>query len=183
MKNPDYCNTSKHFTLGELVELGRRLIDSQLERMKLLHAVIKAEQEYYWRLKAAQDLFRESTGQLREEIEKEIKIAAKFAENPLRKSSEEIGNNPRFGEKRSLPQPGTIIERRYNHQHPWPKKRQIDGTFRTVQSEIFRFVVVDTPSKLIRLGEKDGGIYLSVSGAAKAATGSQTDGWRFFGIE
>lgn len=173
---------AKYFLLGELVELGRRLTDVQLEKMKLLDVVTEAEQEYYWRLKATHDLLRDCTGKFREELQKEFKIAEQFAKNPQRKSSKSIGNNPGFGEKRSLPEPGTLIVRKYSYQYPYPERMQPDGSLKKVSSEIFRFVVVDTPSKLIRLGERNGGIYLSVSGAATAATGSQTDGWRFFGI-
>lgn len=178
----EFHKGAKNFLLGELVELGRRLTDVQLEKMKLLDAVTEAEQEYYWRLKATNDLLRDCTGQLREELEKEFKIAEQFSKNPQRKSSNSIGNNPSIGDKRSLPEPGTLIVRKYSYQYPYPERRQPDGSLKKVSLETFRFVVVDTPSKLIRLGERNGGIYLSVSGAATAATGSQTDGWRFFGI-
>ena len=177
-----YYKGSKHFTLGELVEIGRRLTEPQIEKMGLLEAVIEAEQDYLWRLKAAKDLLRESTGKFREELERELLLAEEFINEPKRTGSEAIGNNPSYGEKRSLPEAGTLIVRRYKYQYPWPERRQPDGSVKKVSAETFRFVVVDVPSKLILLGERSGGLYLSVSGAATAATGSQTDGWRFFEI-
>ena len=180
--NIKFYRGAKYFLLGELVELGRRLTEAQLENMGLLEAVINAEQEYYWRIRTAYYLLRDITGQFREELEKEFKMAEQFAKDPKRKGSKLIGSHPSFGEKRSLPEPGTLIVRTYKYQHPWPERQQLDGSIKKVPSETFRFVVVDTPSKLIRLGERDGGIYLSTSKAATDATGSQQDGWRFFEI-
>ncbi|KXS53152.1 MAG: hypothetical protein AWU57_2471 [Marinobacter sp. T13-3] len=177
-----FLTGSQHFLLGELVEIGRRLTEPQIQKMGLLQAVIESEQEYLWRLKSVADLLRDSTGKFREDLDNELALAESFASEPKRPGSRLIGNSPGVGEKRTLPAPGTLIVREYNYQYPWPERKGPDGTATKVSSETFRFVVVDTPSKLIRLGESNGGIYLSVSGAASAATGSQTDGWRFFDI-
>lgn len=177
-----FLKGSEHFLLGELVEMGRRLTELQLEKMSLLEAVIEAEKLYLWRLRAAQDLLRDATGPILETLLQELATAEKYVNEPERKGSNVIGKNPGFGEKRTLPEPGTLIVREYSYQYPYPERRQIDGSIKMVSSETFRFVVVDIPSQLIRLGETNGGLYLSVSGAAKAATGSQTDGWRFFEI-
>lgn len=173
---------AKHFCAGELVELGRRLTEAQLTKMQLLEAVMAAEQDHYWRVKAARDLLRDATGPIAEALEAELKRSEEYAKNPNRKGSKVNGAHPSYGEKRSLPEPGTLIVRDYKYQHPLPERRQPDGTIKKVSTETFRFVVVDTPSKLLRLGDYEGGIYLSVSGAASAATGSNTDGWRFFEI-
>ncbi len=134
---------AEHFLLGELVELGRRLKDEQLEKMGLLEYVVKAEQEYYWRIVAISDLMRDFTGLLKEEIYSGFEQARQYAMEPKRNGSNFIGQSSRHG-GRSLPKPGTLIIRTFEYYN-------------------FRFVVVDSPSKIIRFGDKDGGIYLNVS--------------------
>lgn len=162
------CLTSEeNFRLGELVELGRRLTEKQLEKMKLLEAVIQAEKEYLWRLRSIAYLARDFSGQLTAEIEKELSLAEKFAFDPERKKPYLIGKRPKFGEKRSLPEPGTLIVIK-------------TGSNARVSSQVFRFVVVDTPSTILLLGDEKNVIYRSVSGAAKAVTTCSLNGWRFF---
>lgn len=173
---------AKHFLRGELIELGRRLTETQLTKMQLLDEVVEAELEHLWRIKAALDLLKGSTGPFMEALKWELKLAEEYATKPDRKGSKLIGGHPSSGENRTLPEPGTLIVRDYKYQRPFPERRQADGTFKKVTSETFRFVVVDTPSRLLRLGDYEGGIYLSVSSAAREATGSSTDGWRFFEI-
>ena len=173
---------AKHFLLGELVDLGRRLTNQQLEKMQLLDDVISAEQQYLWRIRSVADISRDFTGDISKAIQRELVIAEKFVANPERKGSCFEGNGPVYDEKRTLPVPGTLIIRRYKYQHPWPERTMPDGTLMKVPSETFRFVVVDTPCQLLRLGDEKNLIYRSVSGAAVAATGSSTDGWRFFDI-
>ena len=151
---------AEHFLLGDLIELGRRLTDYELEKMHLLDSVVKAEKEYYWRIKSISDLMRDFTNKLKEDVDSEVEIAKQYAFDPKRKGSRLIGRRSR-SYKRSLPKPGTLIIRKFGQKY-------------------FRFVVVDTPSRILRLGETNGGIYLSVSRAASDATGSSQDGWRFF---
>ena len=103
---------------------------------------------------------RNFTNKLKYEVEKEVELAREYAFSPKRKGSRLIGRRVRTF-RRSLPKPGTLILREF-------------------ENRILRFVVVDTPSKILRLGDSSEGIYLSVSGAASDATKSSTDGWRFF---
>lgn len=174
-----FLKGAKYFNLGELIELGRRLTENQLKKMTLLKSVIQAEQEYFWRLKSIADLSRDFSGQISLEIEKESQLAEKFAFNPQRKSSPYVGRK-NFSRYRSLPEPGTLIIQKHHYQYPGPERISKNGSKHRVQSETFRFVVVDTPSTLLRLGDSQQVIYLSVSNAASAATGKSENGWRFF---
>lgn len=179
--NVKFLRGSEYFKQGELVEIGRRLSESQLKTMELLEPVIEAEREYLWRLEASHDLLREGSGKLAWELEQELTIARKFVEQPERKSAPFHGNQGYFRDKRTLPSPGTLIIKQHNYQYyNRPERLKADGSI--VSSETFRFVVVTTPSQLIRLGESNGPIYISVSGAAGSAIGGSTNGWKFFGI-
>ncbi|MFB1489311.1 MULTISPECIES: DUF4357 domain-containing protein [unclassified Thiocapsa] len=175
-------NGSAYFERGELVELGRRLSDAQLEQIGLREAVIGAEQEHYWRLLAASDLLRGGNDHLWGLLQSELQAARGWALSPDRKSPKLSGNHPAYGEKRCLPPAGTLIERWIFYKSPYPEKLQANGLYKRVSREKFRFVVIKPPFQLILLGDKENLLYLSPSAAAVAATGGSVNGWDFFDI-
>jgi hypothetical protein len=174
---------AKHFTVGELVDVGRRLTAEKLDEMKLLSAVEDAERENVWRLKAAIELLRPLTHILPEVLLFELERAEKQLVNPLRGQADEAGGTPR-PEGRTLPKPGTILARSHDYQcYNWKKVKKPDGSESYRFSDTFRFLVVEQPCKLLRLDTPGGPIYRSPSDAASEATKSRVNGWDYFGIK
>lgn len=157
---------SRGFTIGELVDIGRRLTKEKLEEMKLLRDVEKAEKENVWRLKAAIELLKPLTHIPQEVLLSELERAEKQLVNPTRGQATEVGDPARPG-KRRLPETGTVLV----HYH---RGNVLDA---------FRFLVVEQRCKLLWLGEPGGPIYRNPSVAASAATGSKVNGWEYFDIQ
>ena len=156
----------RHFTTGELVDIGRRLTKEKLEEMKLLSAVEKAEKENVWRLKAAIELIKPLTHILPEVLLVELERAETQLINPTRGQAIEVGGTPRPG-GRTLPKPGTILVSSHGYR------------FR----KTFQFLVVEQPCKLLWLDEPGGPIYRNPSDAASTATKSRVNGWKYFDIK
>ena len=174
---------SKYFTVGELVDIGRRLSEEKLEEMKLLKAVQEAEKENVWRLKASIELLRPLTHILPEALLFELEQAENQVTNPVRGQAKVVGGTPR-PEGRTLPPAGTILTRSHNYQsYNWKKIQKPDGGYSYRFSDNFRFLVVEPPCKLLRLDNPGGPIYRSPSDAASSATGSNVNGWDYFGIK
>ncbi len=174
---------ANHFTIGELVDIGRRLSKEKLEEMKLLPAVEEAEKENVWRLKAAIELLKPLTHILPEVLLFESERAESQLINPVRGQGKEKGGIPQT-EGRTLPKPGTILVRSHDYQsYRWKKVKNPDGSESYIYTDIFRFLVVEQPCKLLRLDNPGGPIYSNPSYAASAATGSRVNGWEYFEIK
>ena len=175
---------ANHFTIGELVDIGRRLSKEKLEEIKLLSAVADAETENAWRLKAAIELLKPLTHILPEILLFELERAEAQLINPVRGQGKEEGGIPQ-PENRTLPKPGTILIRPHNYQsYRWEKVKNPNGSESYKYSNIFRFLVVEQPCKLLRLDDPNGPIYTNPSYAARAATGSSgVNGWDYFEIK
>lgn len=173
MGRVEFKSGSEHFSLNELLELGRRLSERKLTRMSLLDPIRQAEHQSYWRLKSAAELI----GNLAGEVGKQVKAKASQAEqqlhDPSRNSARSRGRGPvarGSGEERTLPEPGTLVIR--NHRFNGMRK-----------DETYRFVVVRQPGTLLLLGDEDDFIYTNPSIAAQHATGHESvNGWDFFEI-
>jgi len=99
---------ARHFTIAELVDIGRRLSKAKLEEMDLLSAVEEAEKENVWRLKAAIELLKPLTHILPEVLLFEVERAEAQLVDPIRGQAKEVGGTPR-PEGRTLPKPGTCF--------------------------------------------------------------------------
>ena len=166
-------------SLGELIDIGWRLSERQLENMDLLKAVEKAEEENVSRLKASIKLLKPLTCMFSDTLIDELKRAKSQLANPKRGQAIEVGRAVNT-KGRTFPEPGTIFN--CLHEYRYGRKvKNSDGTDSYKYSDTFRFLVVEQPSKLLRLDEPRGPIYLSPSKAITRATGSSGNGWRFLG--
>lgn len=75
---------ARHFTIGELVDIGKRLSNEILEAMNIFSAVEEAEKENVWRLKAAIELLKPLTHILPEFLLFELEQAESQIVNPVR---------------------------------------------------------------------------------------------------
>jgi hypothetical protein len=178
-----YLPGAEHLTLSELVELGRRLGEDDLDRMRLRDSVRDAEFQVYWRLRAAMELVGELSEPWANDLARAAAGAERQARYPERGSAKRWGGSSR-SHGRSLPEPGTLIIKPHSYQS-WnvPEETLPDGTKRRVRYPTFRFVVVRRPSSLILLGDDEDYIYTNPSIAARKATGNTAEqGWAFFGF-
>lgn len=85
---------------------------------------------------------------------------------------------------RTLPKTGTILVRSHDYQSYNLKKiTNPDGSASYKYSDVFRFLVVEQPGKLLRLDDPGGPIYRNPSTAASKATKSNVNGWEYFDIK
>lgn len=174
---------ARHFTTGELADLGKRLPKEKLEEMELFEAVEQAEQDVVWRLKAAIDLMTPLTHILPAQLLTELANAEKQLQTPKRGHAKEEGGTSQ-PKGRTLPRPGTLLVKK--HDYRWYNIEKViepDGTTSYRYSDSFRFLVVEQPCKLLRLNSPGGPIYTSLSAAAGHAAKGSFNGWRYFGIE
>jgi len=186
MSKPEiiYHPEQKHFSIGELVGIGRRLTKAQLEDTRLFSYVEKAEKENVQRLRSIMDLIKPLT-HISPEVSKILLLELERAESqlshPVRGPAREVGRTPK-PEGRTLPPPGTLYI--CSHKYRPPKWREVKGPNGTRLlypiSDTFKFLVVKQPCKLVCLNDPDGPIYRNPSIAARKATGNQTNGWEFF---
>ena len=157
---------NRGFTIGELVDIGRRLSEKKLDKMRLLDYVKKAEKENVWRLKAAMELLKPLTHIHREVLWAELKRAEAQLVNPTRGQAKEVGGYPVPGQ-RTLPKPGIVLRCTHSRGH----------------QKTFRFLVVEQPGKLLWLGDPSGPVYRNPSSAARKATRTSVNGWDYFNIK
>jgi hypothetical protein len=170
------------FEFSELIEMGRRLTEGQLQHMNLFDSVRQAEREAYWRFKAAAEALSKIGNDLSDDVQQKAQEAEQQFFDPSRGNSSYTGGTSRaYG--RTLPSPGALLVKGHRFQrHSLRRKRQKADQSRVRAHQQFRFAVVEQPSSLILLGSDDGPVYRNPSRAAKAATGTSADGWKFFGI-
>ena len=182
MENAKQLVGSKHFTLGELVDLGRRLRQEKLEQIGLLSAVQAAETEAVWRLQAAIELLTPLTHKSLGALCSELEQAKRQLTAPTRGQAKLTGGMPGPG-SRSLPSAGTLLIRpRYLPSDISKIPSNLDGGYAYKLANHLRFLVVEPPCKLLWLDEPGGPIYSSPSLAASTAMGSSVNGWEWFGV-
>ena len=157
---------NRGFTIGELVDIGRRLSEKKLDEMRLLDYVKNAEKENVWRLKATIELLKPLTHIHREVLGAELERAEAQLINPTRGQAKEVGGYAVPG-LRTLPKQGIVLK----------------CTHSRGRQETFRFLVVEQPGKLLWLGEPSGPVYRNPSSAARKATRTSVNGWDYFNIK
>ena len=183
MEKVQHLYGARHFTKGELVDIGQRLSKDKLEEMELLQVVEEAELEVVWRLKASIELLKPMTYILPEELLVELHRAEQQVVNPIRGQAKEDGGAPK-PEGRTLPKAGTILVRSHDYQcYNIKKIKNPDGTETYKYNDSFRFLVVEQPCKLLRLDKPGYPIYRNPSDAASRAAGSNVNGWKYFEIQ
>lgn len=173
----------KHFTTGELVDIGARLTADRLRSMGLLDAVERAEAENLWRLEAAVALLRPLT-QLRldSSLLKLLSEARTQVTSPVRGQAKMDGASSAPG-NRSLPSAGTLMIRPRDHfRGNLNFLPNADGGYARKYDKCFRFLVVHPPCEMLWLDEPGGPIYRSPSLAARRAVGHPINGWKWFDI-
>ena len=177
-----YKQGTEHFEPHELLELGRRLDESQLETMGLLAAVMEQEKQAYWRLSAAAELLGPLAQSYAPDLSDAAHDAARQVAKPARGSAKQKGQRAQAG-KRTFPEPGTLIVKQHRYQSYNVPTVTKNGKTTRSPFRTFRFVVVGHPSTLLLLGDDEDRLFRNPSLAASAATGNENEpGWDFFGL-
>ena len=172
---------AEHYQLHELVNLGRRLSETQLNGMGLMEAVVEAEREYFWRLRAASELLGDLGDQLAPDLVKELAAADKQVNDPKRGPTRSSGSSPRTGGRR-LPPAGSLLVVKHLFNWSTAPALEVNGQKQKKRSRTFRFAVVAERGKVIGLDDPSGPIFNNPTGASSWVTeGTVNNGWAFFG--
>ena len=181
----------KDFGTPVLIEIGRRLDQERLEKLKLVNAVAKAEIDAYWRLKAASEILK-PWDYLSQKLMNEVRETNKQMVESKRGKPRYEGAPPQPRRNRLLPPAGSLMLRPYRHRHYQPHgtcpRFQISilaDQFSSVVTKcnfLFRFLVIDPLGELLLLEDPNGNvIYRNPSAAVRAATGLYAaNGWDFW---